>query len=297
MTQVNFSGSGIDSIDNQVGKGQGLKVGTTKINFASGKIQLNDAETIGFFRNLKTKGAKDNTVRSFAFKSTAKCIIEFQDTFIDYNLINEWLVLKDIETELISIIRTATGLTTDIFNFSFIGSDTPNFSLSIEKGTRDSDLETLVASASKVADTYFQNINKQGAKSIILIGKQTDGTGTVTVSAQIFDPASSTWIDYIPNADIFSLANGETKTAMLGDSISRKTVKSDEFKIVSYGNIGGITFGDGVSSSGSDGGIVISAITPLSGYAIPSGDNVFRLKIVVNTNPATFSIGIQKVFN
>lgn len=297
MTQVNFSGSGTDSIENLVGKGQGLQVGTTKINFASGKIQLNDGKTIGQFRTLKQKGSESNEVKSFSFKSATKCIIKFQDTFIEYNLINEWIILQGIQTEEISITRTATGLTTDIFPFSFIASDDSRYKVSIEKGTRDSDLETLVPSESKVANTYFQNINKQGAKSIILIGKQTGGTGTVDVSAQIFDPASESWIDYIPKEDIFSLANGETKTAMLGDSISRKTPKSDEFKIVSYGDTGGITFGDGVSTSGVNGGVVISAVMGLTGYPIPSGDSVFRLKIVVNTNPATFSIGIQKVFN
>ena len=37
MTQVNFSGSGTDDIESQVGKGQGLQVGTTKIDFSIGK--------------------------------------------------------------------------------------------------------------------------------------------------------------------------------------------------------------------------------------------------------------------
>ena len=97
--------------------------------------------------------------------------IKFQDTFIEYNLINEWLILQGIQTEEISISRIATGLTIDIFDFTFIASDDVNYKVSIEKGTRDSDVETVFPSLFRAVETYTQTINVQGAKKLILLGK------------------------------------------------------------------------------------------------------------------------------
>lgn len=298
MTQVNFSGSGTDSITNQVGKGQGLKVGSTKINFAVGKIQLNDAETIGNFRTLKSKGAKSNECKSFAFKSTAKCIIEFQETFIDYDLINEWIILKDIQTELISIVRTETGLTVDIFDFTFIGSDNPNFSLSIEKGTRDSELETVFAPELRAVDTYTQTINVQGAKKLKIFGKATDGSGTATVTIEEFDPASNSWLETIHVQDLFTLQNGEHKFAQLGDTLSRIPTNA-EIMAIEFAGSGSLGVGSPAIITNpalGDTALHYSSINQFIGHAFSSGENLFRIKVVVSIDTLNFSIGVTKVF-
>lgn len=298
MTQVNFSGSGEDSIENQVGKGQGLQVGITKIDFATGKIQLDDGKTIGNFRTLKKKGADSNEVRSFAFKSKTKCIVKFQDTFIEYNLINEWLILQGIQTEEISITRTKTGLTTDIFDFSFIASDDPQYKISIEKGTRDSDIETVFPSISRAINTYTQNINVQGAKKLILLGKATTGTGTVILTMEVFDPASNSWIELVHSIDLFTLINGESKRAMIGDVISRIPIASEiqaiEFVTqVTTQNPEIITDPTSRNESNDQ---YYEVIGNYSGYILPSGDNLLRVKAVVSSSALTFSIGAIKVF-
>ena len=299
MTQVNFSGKGTDGIDGIVGKGQGLKVGDTKINFANGKIQFNDSETIGNFRTLKSKGSDENIVKSFAFKSATKCIVKFQDTFIEYNLINEWLTLQGIQTEEISIYRTATGLTTDIFPFTFIASDNPDYKISIEKGTRDSDIETVFAPLSRAVDTYTQTVNTQGAKKIILTGRATAGTGTAVITGEIFDPASGQWIEHIPIEDIFTLQNGDIKRTQIGDTISRYARDEDirvawsrigsQLQTSAIGEIGGIISGEVPHIAGA----VVSNI----GTVLPSGDSLFRIKVVVTDADLTFSIGVLKVFD
>ena len=298
MTQVNFSGSGTDSFEEQVGKGQGLQVGITKIDFSSGKISLDDGKTIGVFRTLKKKGSNSNEVRTFSFKSATKCTVKFQDTFIDYNLINEWLILQGIQTEEISISRIATGISPDIFPFSFIASDDVNYKISIEKGTRDSDVENVLESASRAIDTYYQTINVQGAKKLILLGKATAEGGTATVTAEIFDPASQSWMEHIPVEDLFTLINGESKRAQIGDTLSR--IPRDEEIIIAWAK-GGTALK--TNKIGEVAGTPIGSIPHVSGaigsnigYVLPSGDNLFRIKVVVTTANLTFSLGVIKVF-
>lgn len=298
MTQVNFSGSGTDSIEDQVGKGQGLQVGITKIDFSNGKISLDDGKTIGVFRTLKKKGSKENIVKSFSFKSATKCTVKFQDTFIEYNLINEWLILQGIQTEEISISRTVTGVSPDIFDFIFIASDDSQYKISIEKGTRDSDIETVFASKSRAVNTYTQTINVQGAKKLILLGKATAEGGTATITAEIFDPASQSWIEHVPVEDLFTLINGQSKRAQFGDTLSR--IVRDEEIIVAWARsetaLATAKIGDVVGVSASSLPHVSGAVASNIGYVLPSGDNLFRIKVVITTANLTFSLGVIKVF-
>lgn len=309
MTQLSFKGSGTTDLDNQVGIGQGLQVGITKIDFGVGKIQLstsaNQNKTVGKIKTFKNLGASENTVRSFIFKAATKCTIQYQNTFIEYNLLNEWFTLNGIETELVEIVRSSSGITPDIFDYTFLASDKPNFSISVEKGTRNSNSEILFESASRTTTSgeggtanHYKNFNIQGARNITLIGKATSGTGTVGLSLEIFDPASASWVELVPKLDIFTLANGDTKTAQIGKDIAKKIKQGDGHGAVAIdvaANIQYLKEGEAWTPTAANpsgiGGLVRSA-----GYDLPSGDSILRVKAVVLTNPITFSLGVIEGF-
>lgn len=305
MTQLSFKGSGTTDIENQVGIGQGLQVGITKIDFGVGKIQLSNSssqnKTVGKIKNFKALGAPDNTVRSFIFKAATKCTIQYQNTFIEYNLLNEWFTLNGIETELIEIVRSASGITPDIFDYTFLASDKPNFSISVEKGTRDSDSEILFESLSRAANTYTKVFNTQNAPKITLVGKATSGTGTASVTLEEFDAASGDWVELASVEDIFTLQNGQTKTAHIGEGVDR-VIKSGQGHgmVMVTGGAPNATVGvfpEGYVIGTLSGGEISGGLTRNLQYPLPAGDNILRVKVVIASTPLTFSLGVIKVFN
>jgi len=286
MTQVGFSGSGTAQIrDDQINIGQGLQVGNTLIDCSTGKIKRDNGNVsglIGSFRTFKKQSKESDLVKTFVFKAKTKCIIKYQKTSIEYNLINEWIILNGISTDKIEVERSATNIATDVFDWNFIISDDPNFKISIEKGTRDSDFETLFVNQSRAIETYTKNFNVQGASKIILTGKSTSGSGTASISLEIFDPSSNDWFELIPVEGIFALAGVQKKLAQIGDSISRIQEPTNPFYSQNTTN----------SSSIHDNWEYVR-----QGFILPSGDNILRAKAIITTNSLTFSLGVTKVFN
>lgn len=301
MVEISYKGSGTASSESaDIGKGQGLQVGITKIEFNAGKITLASdiQKSIGRFKTISQKGGNSNTIKAFAFKAATKCSIQWKESFFDYNLLNEWVIFSGLEVDKIDIVRSETGLSPDVFDWSFTASDNANYNFHIEKGTRDSDVETVFSSASRAAGTYTQNINTQNASSIILAGKATLGDGTATITIETFDPASNSWIEHVPVKDIFTLINGESKRADIGKGISKNPLLKD-LKYFTWTNNGSVQL---VKSYDLSETFPAASELPFGigghsiGYSLPAGDAILRVKVVVATASLTFSIGLIKVF-
>lgn len=303
MTEIAFKGSGETFSENEVGKGAGLGVGLTKIEFGSGRIltQGTTQSLIGKFRTIIQKGGNENVIRSLHFKAATKCTLKWKQTSFEYNLLNEWVVIQGITIDTMEIERSATGISPDVFDWQFMASDAPDYTFHIEKGTRDSDTEILFASESRAVNTHLKVFNTQNASKLILVGKATAGTGTGTFTIEVFDPASGSWVELVPVDDLFTLVNGETKTALVGAGIDR-TIKSGQGHGLAsaLGAAPNVTVtihqeGDVIGSllGGEYGGGLTRAVQ----YPLPSGDNILRLKAVVTTAALTFSVGVIKVFN
>ena len=119
MTEIGFVGSGSTFSEKDVGKGAGLRVGITKIEFSAGRIisMGTTQELIGRFRTMRQKAAPEDVVRSFAFKCASKCTIRWKETNFDYKLLNEWVIFKGIKVDQIIIKRSSSGISPDIFDY------------------------------------------------------------------------------------------------------------------------------------------------------------------------------------
>ena len=303
MTNVSFSGSGTTAIvTDQIGSGQGLNVGDTELDFANGLVQLKDTfgqtTTIGKFRGFVTKNAQKNVVHTIVFKAKTKCTLYIEDTIFTYETIGEYVTFNHIDISSMKINRVSTGQSPDVFDWQIIASDNPEYKFSVQQSNRDSETEVLFPSAQKVVGTYTQKVNLRGAKKIILQGASPGSieTGVATVTMEVFDPASNTWNLIVPNQDLFTIAQGQNKLAEVADTGSKSPIMSQYGALsppVANGNppVVNQTLSGNVNSNG------VSAVGSSVGHFLPSGDNILRVKVIIATNPLTFSISITKVFD
>lgn len=305
MTNVSYAGSGIAAVDpTLIGQGQGLQVGKTAIDFKKGTVSLvtgGGSTNIGNFSGLNAYGSKSTAIQSLVFKSKVACSILIDQLTFTYETVNEWVTFNNVNVAQIYVVRTASGQTPDVFDFNVQASDNPAYTFAIQKSSPESELEVEFPTLQRAIGTYVQNSDLRGAKKIqvFLNTANLSETGKVTITAEIFDPASQQWKNLIPAAEFFSeiVANQFLQT-QFGDTISRPVTPTNTYVAFELAN-GAIQ----IVQAGSTPSIplssnpIIAGLTPPIGYVLPSGASVFRFKAVVDTGALTFSLGIIKVFD
>lgn len=304
MTEVSFKGSGTPVIDQNSasGLGQGLQTGDTSIDFTQGNIQLVSSQgakfLIGKFIGFFSQDSPSSTIKAFVFKAAVACTIKIGNATFDYVLVNQWITFRYINIGQIVVTKLATGANPDIFDWVFYASDNPDFDFTIQPSSKDSETEIIFPILQRNVNTFTQNTNLRGAKKIIVTGVSANiaETGVATVTMEVFDSASGLWILFVPNQDLFTLTVNQQKVAEVGDTISKSPILSqwgDLSPPVANNTpaIANQTLGGNINSNG------VSGVGSSIGHALPSGDNLVRVKVIVTVSTLTFSIGIIKVYN
>jgi hypothetical protein len=303
MTEVSFKGSGTPVIDQNSasGLGQGLQTGETSIDFTQGNIQLTSSKgakaLIGKFIGFFSQDSPSSTIKAFVFKAAVACTIKIGNATFDYVLVNQWVTFRYINIGQIVITKLATGASPDIFAWLFFASDNPDFDFTIQPSSKDSEPEMIFESAPQIQGTITKNTNLRGAQKIILTGVSANigETGVATVTMEVFDAASGLWITLVPNQDLFTLIANQQKIAEVGDTISKSPILSQ------WGDLSPpIAINPAIANQTLDGNINsngVSGVGSSIGHALPSGDNLVRVKVVITVSTLTFSIGIIKVYS
>ena len=304
MTQVSYKGSGLDVPSEQSNnQGQGLQEGLTKINFAIGAVQLIDlagrSKLIGKFQGYRSRDSKSLVIKSIVFRTNVLCDLIIDGARIPYETLNEYITFNHINAGQISISRDATNLIPDVFDFEVIGSDDPDFSFSIQNTNKNSQTEIVFPKSSSGVNHYEKVVNLRGAKKIHLLGVSPASaeTGVATVTCEVFDPASQTWIECVPNQDVFTLIQGQSKDAEIGDTISKSPIFSQSGYVEQSSGVGHAPTPHQTLLENEVQGASITLAGTYIGHVLISGDNIFRIKVVVTIASLTFSIGIIKVFD
>jgi len=311
MTNVSFHGTGTaEPLADNVGFGKGLQIGLTEIDFGSGDVKLVDSsglpKSIGRFVGLHGSDSEGGIVKTIIFKSKVACTIIIDKMTYTYDNVNQWVAYNHVNTARMQITRVASGQNPDVYDFDFQASDDPDYSFTIQNSNKDSELETVFPNAQRSntggdgAGNYTQTTNLRGAKklNVILTTANIVGeTGNVTISGEIFDPASQTWKTVIPATDLFGANTPKNQSLVqpIGDTISQNPASGDNSYVIEVNP--GSPIISKTSSAGSPVGFQgMAALVPSMGFVLPSGDNVFRFKAVVAVGNLTFSLGIIKVF-
>lgn len=302
MANVSFHGTGTTTPQSdQVGIGEGLQVGLTEIDFDSGNVSLVDNSgrptNIGRFVGLHASDSEGGVVKSVIFKARVSCTVIIDKMLYAYENINQWITFNHLNTQRMQITRLASGQNPDVFDFDFQASDDPEYRFTIQNSNQDAQSEIVFPTLSRAVASYTQTINFRGAKKIRVALVTGAGTGSVTITAEYFDVASGTWIEFIPKGELWdSILTGQSLTKEIGDTISKTlTLQNSYFAQVDNAIV---TFGNGSSlasiTGGGSGGV--AGANPPIGTVLPSGDNIFRFKAVVAGAALAFSLGITKVF-
>jgi hypothetical protein len=316
LPPISYKGSGIAAVDSSLlGLGQGLQVGTTKISFDKGFVQLSDSlgrqVSMGFFSSLQAIGSKETNIRSFVFRAKTPCTVLIGKAAYEYANLNEWVTYNYISEQEIEITRVATGQNPDVFDWQFFASDDPKFTFTIQRASRDSETEIIFSNAARDqisnplglgAGIYAQTSNLRGAKKIkvSLVTNQVGAeTGTVDVSLEYFDTASGLWITCLPATDVFgvNIPRNKTLTLDVGDDIQQPAAQGDNSYVANLLPSSPVTIQKTNSVVGVVGQGGFTSIVPQIGTLLPSGDNIFRIKAIVKVSTLTFSLGIIKVFD
>lgn len=315
MVTISYKGSGNAAVDSSLlGFGQGLQVGTTKIAFDKGFVQLTDSQgrqvNMGFFSSLQALSSKEINIRSLVFRSKTRCTVLIGKMAYEYTNLNESVTFNYISESSIEITRSATGQNPDVFDWQFLASDDPNFSFTIQTASTDSDTEIVFPNLARDnvsnplglgAGVYAQTVNLRGAKKIKVSLVTNQGgaeTGTVDVSLEHFDVASGLWISSMIATDLFGVNIPRNKILAqdIGESISQNPSSGDNSYVIEV-NPGSPVISKTSSANAPVGFQAMSALVPQIGTLLPSGDNIFRVKAIVKVSTLTFSVGIIKVFD
>ncbi|GEM_PF-5516994 len=316
MTNISYFGSGTPTVDQNsaTGIGQGLQVGQSVINFLTGQVHLNNNQQtfVGRFLGLSAKNAvKDGIVQAFCFKAKAVCTIQLGDNApYVYQTLNEWVTFKHVNFSKVTITRLATGQIPDVFDWAFMASDDADYDFQIQQVSRESEQEVLfpqqvLSNAVNLFGlgngVYVQNCNLRGAKKVIVTGYSPNNvgeTGIATPSLEMFDAGSGQWVPVTPSTELFTIATNQLKSEQVGDTIQRPinidTVLATMFTLnsVNPASLGTYRSQTADFSTGNVPALLNSRI----GTVLPSGDNIFRLKIIVTVSTLTCSFSITKVF-